>query len=455
MPASEQQSTAGAPRTRGQERLGAAALLAATLLFAPPVPAQAPAELSLADALARSAEHHPAAVAARFERAAREADVLGSAAAFLPQLSAELGGVRSDDPVAVFGAKLRQGRFAAADFALSALNFPNAVGDVSAGLSLEQPIFQPAALSGRRAAKAGARAGRLAETRAGQLAAFETLRAYFGARLAAERVAVLEESLAAARRTLGQVEKLHREGVVTLVDEQLARSRTAELEAALAAAGAGRIAAEDFLLQLLGWEPGRAVALTDSLAPPTESPADSSARPDLAALSAALEARNANVLGARSTWLPSIAAFGNLSWHDRTIGVASGPRRWTAGVTLRWTPFRGLSELGALHRAQAEREAARAELETAERRAAAEVRSARAERGAAIAGYVAADAALAHAVQAARAAETRYAEGAATITELLAVRAAESSERLARLQGLYQARVADAALTLALGGTPR
>jgi len=108
-----------------------------------------------------------------------------------------------------------------------------------------------------------------------------------------------------------------------------------------------------------------------------------------------------------------------------------------------------------VRRATADREAARAELEAAERRAAAEVRAAAAEREAAIAGYRAADVALTQAAQAARAATARYDAGAATISELLAVRAAESSQRLARLQALYQARVADAALVLAQGGAPR
>jgi len=122
---------------------------------------------------------------------------------------------------------------------------------------------------------------------------------------------------------------------------------------------------------------------------------------------------------------------------------------------VRWSPFRGLSDVGVLRRAEAEREAARSRLEAAERRARAEVRAATAERDAARAGFAAAESALAQASQAVRAAGSRYAEGVAVITELLAIRAAESSQRLARLQALYQARVADAALVLALGGTPR
>ncbi|HEY7505946.1 MAG TPA: TolC family protein [Gemmatimonadales bacterium] len=430
-------------------------LLGLLASWAGPVPAQEPIRLSLEEALDRAATRSPAARAARWEREAREADALGASAAFLPQLGAELGGLRTDDPVAVFGTKLRQGRFGQADFAIDALNFPAPVTDVSTTLSIEQPVFQPMALSGRRAARAGARAARLGQERTAQVVAFEVLRAYYGVRLAADRVAVLQESLDAAGETLAQVEKLRREGVVTVVDGQLARSRVSELAAAMASAQAAATAQTDLLLHLLGENPGRAVVLTDSLALTDAEAPDSLERADLAALRAGLQTQEANVLRARSQWLPAVGAFGNLGWHDDDLGVANGPRHWTAGVVVRWSPFRGLSDVGMLRRAQAEREAARAELEAAERRARAETRAAEAEREAARAGFAAADAALAQASQAARAASSRYAEGAAIITELLAIRAAESSQRLARLQALYQARVADAALVLALGGTPR
>ncbi|HEY9506232.1 MAG TPA: TolC family protein, partial [Gemmatimonadales bacterium] len=210
--------------------------VAALILRAAPAAAQGALRLSLQDALAQAAAESPQAVTARWERAGREADALAAAGAFLPQINVELGGLRTDDPVAVFGTKLRQGGFAQADFAIDALNFPAPVTDVSTVLSVEQPVFQPMALSGRRAARAGAEAARLSEERTGQAVAFEVIRGYFGARLAGDRVGVLREALAVARETLVQVEKLRREGVVTVVDGQLARSRVSELEAALAAA---------------------------------------------------------------------------------------------------------------------------------------------------------------------------------------------------------------------------
>jgi outer membrane protein TolC len=228
-----------------------------------------------------------------------------------------------------------------------------------------------------------------------------------------------------------------------------------ELEAALAMASASRTASADLLLALLGRDPGSEMELTDSLTLVESEAADSLERADLRALRAGLGARDAEVGRARSQWLPSLGAFGNLSWHDEDLGIANGPRHWTAGLVVRWSPFRGLSDVGLLRRAEADREKARAELAAAERRSRAEVRAAQAERSAARVGFAAAEAALAQAAQAARAAGVRYAEGAALITELLAVRAAESSQRLSRLQALYQARIADAALVLALGGTPR
>lgn len=412
--------------------------------------------LGLADALARARQRNPAVVQAAAERRARDADVLASAAAFTPVIGAQLGLLRSDDPVAVFGGRLRQGRFGEGDFALGALNRPAPLTDVSTTLFVEQPLFQPEALMARRAGIARARAAALGESRVGQAAAFEAIRSYFAVRLAQERVVVLQEALDVARRVLAQVQSLRRNGTVTVVDEQLARARVSEVESGLAAAEAGRVAAGDLLLAVLGEPAGRPFFLSDALAAPVPGTDTLAAarRDDVAALEAAVAAAAANVARAKGSWVPSAGAFGVLDWHSGRAGIAQGPRHWTAGLVVRWTPFRGLADLGQLRRAEAERDAARERLGDLRRRADAETRLARAERAAALASVEAADAALAGAAQAARVAGVRYAEGVAMITELLAVRAAESAQRLARLNALYQARVADAALAVSLGRMP-
>jgi outer membrane protein TolC len=248
---------------------------------------------------------------------------------------------------------------------------------------------------------------------------------------------------------------LRREGVVTAVDEHLALARMSELEAGRANVAAERLAATDRLLALLGEEPGSPVELIEPLGLAGElAVAESADRLDVAGLEASVRASDANVDRVRAAWLPTVGAFGTLAWNQTNFGALAGPRRWTAGVMVRWNVFRGFADVADLSRARAERRAAVDRLEAARRGAAAEVRAAAARVDAARIAVEASGRALEHAAEAVRVAEARYAGGVTTITELLAVRAAEVAQRLNRLEALYHTRLARAALTLALGGTP-
>jgi outer membrane protein TolC len=432
------------------------ALSVLTLLVPAVMAAQeAPVQLTLDQALERAKSGHPAVARARATRQWREADRTGSMAAYLPQVTSAWSLVRTDDPVAVFGSKLRQGKFTETDLALDALNRPSPISNVAVELTVEQPLVTFEGWSGRKAAGAGAEAGRLAEARVLQVVQFDALASYFGAAVASARVEVLDTALAAARQTLDQVRALRREGVVTQVDEQLVLARVSELEAQLATADADRQTAADRLLLVLGEDPGRAVELVDPLEMTTATDLGSSSRLDVEALRQGVAAAVANIDRARFERLPSVGAFGSMSWNQPNLGIFSGSGHWTVGMAVRWSPFRGLRDRADLARARAEHELMEAELSTAQRNVSAEIRSAEARHQAAVAGVAAAERALDYAAQAARIATSRYTGGVATISELLAVRAAEATTRLARLEALYQARVAAAQLRLARGGDPR
>ena len=410
--------------------------------------------LSLGTAMARARASHPQIAAVRAERRGREADARATLATYLPSISTEWSFLRTDDPVAVFGSKLRQGRFAAPDLALDALNRPSPVSNAAFAVSIEQPLVAPQGWLARRASRAGVAASRLVETRAGQMAAFDALRTYFATQVAAARVEVYDTALAAASQTLAQIRSLRREGVVTAVDEQLGLARVSELEAARAMAVAGRLTSANRLLVVLGEAPGRPVRLLDPLERQT-SASTSASRADLEALRIAVGAEETNVRRAQSSWLPTLGAFGSLAWNQGNFGALAGPRHWTAGVAVRWSPFRGGAEWGALDRARAGRDLAKDQLAAAERSAEAEAQAAAAELEAAEAALAAAERALGYSAEASRIAAVRYSGGVATISELLGVRAAESTQRLARLDALYHARLAAAALAVARGGDPR
>lgn len=426
---------------------------ASALLTALPMAAQEPLRLDLTEAMERARRSHPSLATIREQVNLRTADKLGAAASYLPTVAAEWSWIRSNDPVTVFGSRLRQGTFSSEHLALDALNTPGAVSNASLGVTIEQPLVAPSGWAGRQAASAGVKAAIHMQSRAEQLAAMDALTAYYAAALSEARLAALDAALLAGHETLRQVRALRKEGVVTLVDEQLAIARVSELEAAKAMAISGRQESSDRLLVLIGEHPGRTVELLDSLAMAKDVPTRGE-RADLEALREAITAQEANLRRARSELLPTVGVFGNMALNDRSLTAINGPNRWTAGVVVRWSPFRGMRESAEIDRASASRNRAQEELAAAERSAEAEVMAAEARLEAATTALAAADRALEHARQAARIADTRYAGGAGTISELLAIRASESNQRLARLDALFQARLAQAHLAIAKGTNP-
>jgi len=109
------------------------------------MPADAQAPLSLAQAIARARAHNPAAKAAEVaEREAAER-VTQARSGYLPRVDATESWQRGDNPAFVFSSLLAQRRIAAADFAVDALNHPDALDNFRTALSVEQPLFDRAA----------------------------------------------------------------------------------------------------------------------------------------------------------------------------------------------------------------------------------------------------------------------------------------------------------------------
>jgi len=79
-------------------------------------------ELSLQAAIERAEKYNPTLRAERAESDIAAGRVQEATPAFLPSIGVDMGFLRTNDPVAVFGLKLRQGNFQAEDLGLDALN---------------------------------------------------------------------------------------------------------------------------------------------------------------------------------------------------------------------------------------------------------------------------------------------------------------------------------------------
>ena len=412
--------------------------------------------LSLAHARARARADNPALRAERADARAAAQGPRETSRAYLPTINLGLDAVRSTDPVAVFGMKLRQENFAAEDLSLDALNRPAAYDDYAARVTVEQPLISLEGLYGHAAAGRAADARAAAARRAAGATDIAVVRAYWGAQLAVERVAALDTALTAARAQAQQAEHMHDQGLASGLDARLARLRAAAIDARRLGAAAEADNARAALRMLLALPETTAVLLTDALdSVPVDTLLPATAEPDARAdIQALTLGERAASLGIQRAWaqnLPSLAAFGSFADHSRQGVFGAGSDDWTVGIVLVWRPLAGLAGVGAVARARAERDAAAARRDAAERAARFELAQAARLHAAALRRLAVATDALREATEALAQAQLRYRTGAAPITELLDVQAARTNAQLDLLAARHDVLVMRGAYDFANG----
>lgn len=432
------------------------------LLLLALLPVQAlTAQLSLGDALRLADTSAYANRIANAEAAGQRAVAIAPLRGILPGLRVELGTLATTDPINAFGVTLRQRAITPADFDSAALNDPDAARTRSAGLVLEQPLFNADAWTGRRAANAAADAtAAMAQwTRTGTKV--DVIRAYYGATLAAELRETLVAANSAAAAHVARAQALADTGLVTRSDALLASVRAGELAARHLEAVAGADHAQRGLAVLLGVarlpasvpttlpsaESIRRLATTDSLA---DSP---QARADVTAAEAARTAASSDALRAKSLYLPRINSFARYDWNDATSFFAN-KRAWTVGVMATWSPFTGASEIGEVRATSARVVAADARAEAATANAELELLRTRDRVTLALAQLEIAERAVTQSVEAHRIVARKYDGGLATISELLEAAAVETQTRLAEAMSRYHLILATAERRVALGADP-
>lgn len=419
--------------------------------------------LSLEDAVSRALEANPTLQAQEARAEARAQLPLRASPAFLPSVSLGLQGMKTTDPVGVFGLKLRQENFAAEDLSLDALNRPDPYSGFNATATIQLPILAPEGLYGFQAARKAAEAERAGARRAAGATRFFAIQAYTGAILAARQAGALEAALAAVRGHVMQAEAMHAQGLVTGLDARLANLNGSEIEVRLLATQAQAKNAISGLKALLDLPEPTELVLSDDLsvlnAPSACAPQEKGTstdcswdrRGDLQAYTAGVEAASKGVKKAWASQLPALAAFGAVGHYAREAPFGGGSGDWTIGIGLSWTPFSGLAGVGAVRAARAEEETVKAERNAAFRQAEVEVLQAlrmleAAEEGADVAARAAAEAQVAL-----EQAQARYTTGTAPITELLDVQAASTNASLSELAARRDLILAHAALDLAYG----
>jgi outer membrane protein TolC len=437
-----------------------ASLLALVLVTVVPGLARAQGMLTLEQATAEAQARNRSLEAARSSVAEAGSGVQEARSGLFPRITVSESWQRGNQPVFVFSSLLASRQFASSNFAVDALNHPDATSFYRTSVGVEQVLFD----GGRRraASSTAALAHEIATHDAGQLKAEVALavaEAYGRVLTAQAARRAADAGVESAREDLARTERRRDAGMATDADVLSLRVHAADLEQRAIQAAGDTTVARAHLNHLIGAaidrdyqvaEPQPAITVTapgiDRAALITEALAS---RPLLKKVDAATRLADTVRQGSRSALLPQLAAQASVDVSGTDVNDRASS--WLVGGELRWTFSTGGAELARL-RASTEA-AARARLDRDDARSMVEVDvvSALARLEAARARQIVGRAAVEQARESQRIIRDRFDAGLAGADEVLRASTAVLDAEARRTAAVVDAMVSQALLDRAAG----
>lgn len=423
--------------------------------------ASAQTALTLEDATREALARNRPLQAARVGTVEADARVREARAGWLPTVNVSESWRRGNQPVFVFSSLLSARQFAAANFAIDALNHPNPQGFFQTTVGIDQLLFDGGRM--RSMIRAASLQRDLARSTTDEAAAgvvvavTQTYGRLLSAR-AAERAAAAgviaaedDSSRVRQRRDAGMATEADVLSLAVHLSDLRQRQIQAQGDAAIAAAELNRLMGAPIDREYEVSDPFDALA---AAATPSFSALVGEAearRPELrraaqaAALSEALQRQ------ARAAFMPEVAAQAAVEVSGTRLSDRASA--WIVGGQLRWSFSLGGAGLARLKAAS--EAAARSRLEREEARAAVEVDilSARRRLESARARQAVSQAAVDQARESQRIVRDRFEAGLATVTDVLRASTAVLDAEAQRTAALVDALVNRAALDRAVGRT--
>lgn len=402
-------------------------LLVAALGLAAPAVAQSP--LTLTEAIARARAQNPdAGITAAAEREAAQR-VTQARAGYLPKVDVIESWQRGNQPVFVFSSLLAQRQFTAANFAIGALNHPDALDNFRSAVMVEQSLFDGTTRANVAAAGIGHEMATTGRLMVDQDLAASVTNAYGRVLIAgaasqsaaaAAETAHADRELAGNRRDAGLVT----DADVLQLDVHMSRAREQQIRAAsderVARAQLNQLMGEplDAAFALDHGATAAPIGVTDIASLEAEALEN---RPDVKL--AALQEQLAGTMqtAARAAFLPHVTA--QSGWELNGGAWNSRASSWVVGAVARVNVFHGFADKARLAEAREQSTRRALERKKAETAARLDVHIAVARLDAARASEAVGRATVEQAHESQRIIRDRYAAGLTDVTSLL--RAAE------------------------------
>lgn len=415
--------------------------------------------LSLPDAVKMTLANNPMHKAALADTKAASAGVREARAPLLPRIMFAENFTAGNDPMFVFGTKLRQQIFTVQDFALNSLNRPTPIGNYASRFSGQWNLFDST-----QSWKALDRAKYLnfaAEqqlNRTDQELVFQTVQAYYGVLLAARQVQVAEDALKTVEAIEQQSKARVESGMAVESDLLSAQVQHSARQQELIERRNQLALARTRLALAMGAAADAAYQPREALEERVPPAADVNRlektalekRPDLKRSEWERSAQDKSVSMAKAAFGPRVNAFG--SWQEDSHSVGwTGANNWVAGAEVQFDLFAGGSKRAALQRERAMQERAAAGYAGFQDAVRLEVRSAYYQFDAALQQVKVARGAIAQADESLRINQNRYEGGLSTVTDLLRMEEAAHRAKADYWQAVYRVNASYAGVELATG----
>jgi len=419
-----------------------------------------PSSLTLQQAVTIALEKNPLRKAAMADTKAASAGVREARSFLMPHLSFSETATRGDDPVYVFGSKLRQQRFTTADFALNQLNSPLPFGNFATRFGASWTLFDSfASWHGINQAKQMNEAAGHQLDRTQQEIIFRVVSSYYDVLLAAKELGVAEQSAKTAQSIMERSQARFDSGLTVESDLLTAKVRMAARQQEVIRAGNTLEVARAQLNTAMGMPLDSPFQLTKALTERTLSiPAmldiEKQAltnRPDLKGIASEEAAQRQSVSVAKSSFGPRVNAFAGWEMDNPTFVAGGGGNNWLGGIEVKFDIFQGGAKRAELSRQRALEEKVVAMKQAASDAVRLEVRRAYYETDANRQQIEVARVAIAQAQESLRINQDRYDSGLTTITDLLGAEDAARRSQTDYWEAVYHFQTSYASLELASG----
>lgn len=438
----------------------ASALAVGAMLHSTALAQSSAAPLTLHDAATVALQRNPLRKAALADTKAALAGVREAQSFLMPHVTFTEQAARGNDPVYVFGSKLRQQRFTTDDFALNKLNTPLPYGNFTTRFGGTWNLFDSfASWRGVNRAKEMNIAASHQLERTDQEILFRVVQSYYGVLLAAKQLDVAEQSEKTAKSIIDRSQVRYEAGLVVESDLLSAKVRLASREQDLIRARNNLELARAQLNTAMGvaldtlYEPAEALTernLTANSLPELEQKALTT-RPDLKRIETQQSAQELSVAIAKSSFGPRLNAFAGWEMDNPTFLAGRGGNNWLGGIELQIDLFQGGAKSASLSRERANAEKVAALKQAAINSVRLEVRQAYYDQDASRQQVEVARNAIAQAQESMRIDQDRYEGGLLTIADLLGAEEAARRTQADYWQAIYQFHISYANLELACG----